>query len=78
MFGTPFEIFGTVHLITIASIIIVSVFLPKIYKNKSNDQKAMMKKFIAAVIAGLLLNLRSLAFGVVMAPSLQGSLYGEH
>ena len=29
---------------------------------------------IAAVIAGLLLNLRSLAFGVAMAPSLQGSL----
>ena len=51
MFGTPFEIFGTVHLITIASIIIVSVFLPKIYKSKSNDQKAMMKKIIAAVIA---------------------------
>lgn len=51
MFGTPFEIFGTVHLITIASIIIVSIFLPKIYKSKSNDQKAMMKKIIAAVIA---------------------------
>ncbi len=29
---------------------------------------------MAAVIAGLLLNLRSLAFGVAMAPSLQGSL----
>ena len=29
---------------------------------------------IAAVVAGLLLNLRSLGFGVVMAPSLQGSL----
>jgi len=29
---------------------------------------------IAAVIAGLLLNLRSLAFGVAMAPSLRGSL----
>ena len=29
---------------------------------------------VAAVVAGLLLNLRSLAFGVVMAPSLQGSL----
>ena len=29
---------------------------------------------IAAVIAGLLLNLRSLAFGVSMAPSLKGSL----
>ena len=29
---------------------------------------------IAAVTAGLLLNLRSLAFGVSMAPSLKGSL----
>ena len=29
---------------------------------------------VAAVIAGLLLNLRSLAFGVAMAPSLRGSL----
>ena len=38
MFGTPFEIFGTVHLITIATIILVSVFLPKLYKNKTNDQ----------------------------------------
>ena len=51
MFGTPFEIFGTVHLITIATIILVSVFLPKLYKNKTNDQKSLMKKVIAGVIA---------------------------
>ena len=51
MFGTPFEIFGTVHLITIATIILVSIFLPKLYKNKTNDQKSLMKKVIAGVIA---------------------------
>ena len=51
MFGTPFEIFGTVHLITIATIILVSIFLPKLYKNKTNDQKSLMKKVIAGFIA---------------------------
>ena len=51
MFGTPFEIFGTVHLITIVTIILVSIFLPKLYKNKTNDQKSLMKKVIAGVIA---------------------------
>ena len=51
MFGTPFEIFGTVHLITIVTIIVVSIFLPKLYKNKTNDQKSLMKKVIAGVIA---------------------------
>ena len=51
MFGTPFELFGTVHLITIAVIIITSIFLPKFYKNKSDHQISMMKKIIAGVIA---------------------------
>ena len=51
MFGTPFELFGTVHLITIAVVIITSIFLPKFYKNKSNHQISMMKKIIAGVIA---------------------------
>ena len=51
MFGTPFELFGTVHLITIAVVIITSIFLPKIYKNKSDHQISMMKKIIASVIA---------------------------
>jgi len=50
MFGTPFEMFGTVHLITIAVVIVISVFLPRLYKNKSEDQKSTMSKIIAAII----------------------------
>jgi len=50
MFGTSFEMFGTVHLITIAVVIVISVLLPKFYKNKSEDQKSTMSKIIAAII----------------------------
>jgi len=50
MFGTPFEMFGTVHLITIAVVVVISVLLPKFYKNKSEDQKSTMNKIIAAII----------------------------
>ena len=42
MFGTPFELFGSVHLITIIVIIAVTVLLPKFYKNKPEDQKSAM------------------------------------
>jgi hypothetical integral membrane protein (TIGR02206 family) len=51
MFGTPFEIFGTVHLLTILSIIVVSIFLPKFYKNKSDKQISLMAKVVAGIIA---------------------------
>ena len=51
MFGTPFGLFGTVHLITIAVVILTSILLPKFYKNKSDYQISMMKKIIAGVIA---------------------------
>ena len=51
MFGTPFALFGTVHLITIAVIIVVSVLLPRTYKDKSINQKSTMNKVIAGVIA---------------------------
>ena len=51
MFGTPFEIFGTVHLMTIIAVIAVSVLLPKFYKSKSDSQKSSMNKIIAGVIA---------------------------
>ena len=44
MFGTPFEIFGTVHLMTIIAVIVVSVLLPKFYKSKSDSQKSSMNK----------------------------------
>ena len=50
MFGTPFAMFGTVHLITIATVIVISVLLPKFYKNKTEDQKSTMSKIIAAII----------------------------
>ena len=50
MFGTPFEIFGTVHLLTIVTVILISVLLPKFYKNKTEDQKSTMSKIIAAII----------------------------
>ena len=51
MFGTPFQLFGTVHLLTIFTVIAVSIFLPKLYKDKSEDQKSLMNKIIASIIA---------------------------
>ena len=51
MFGTPFEIFGTVHLLTILSIVLVAIFLPKFYKNKSDGQISLMRKIVAGIIA---------------------------
>ncbi len=47
MFGTPFEIFGTVHLLTILSVVLVAIFLPKFYKNKSDEQISLMRKIVA-------------------------------
>jgi len=51
MFGTDFELFGTVHLITIFTIIIVSIFLPKFFKDKPVEQKSIMTKVVAVIIA---------------------------
>ena len=51
MFGTPFQLFGTVHLLTIFTVIVVSIFLPKFYKDKSENQKSLMNKIIASIIA---------------------------
>ena len=51
MFGTAFELFGTVHLITITVIIAVSILLPRFYKDKPINQKSTMNKVIAGVIA---------------------------
>ena len=50
MFGTPFEMFGIVHIITIATVMVASVLLPRFYKNKTEDQKSTMSKIIAAII----------------------------
>ena len=49
MFGTPFQLFGTVHLLTIFTVIVVSIFLPKLYKDKSENQKSLMNKIIASM-----------------------------
>ena len=51
MYGTPFEIFGVVHLLTIAIVILISALLPKFYKNKPDNQKLTMTRIIIAVIA---------------------------
>ena len=51
MFGTDFELFGTVHLMTIFTIVIVSIFLPKFFKNKPVEQKSIMTKMVAVIIA---------------------------
>tara|TARA_B100000965_G_C19501216_1_gene717532 strand:- start:314 stop:1015 length:702 start_codon:yes stop_codon:yes gene_type:complete len=51
MYGTPFEIFGVVHLLTIAVVILISALMPKFYKNKSDSQKLTMTRIIIAVIA---------------------------
>ena len=50
MFGTPFEIFGTVHVITIVVIAFVSIFLPKFYKGKPDEQISLIKKIIACLL----------------------------
>ena len=51
MYGTSFEIFGNVHLITMVVILLVSIFFPKIYKNKTDNQKQFMSRIVAAIIA---------------------------
>ena len=58
MFNTPFQMFSTVHLVTIIVILAVSIFFPKIYKNKTDQQKSLMSKVVAAIIA----------FHVIMSP----------
>ena len=47
MSASPFILFGNIHIITMLSIISVSIFLPLIYKNKSDLQKSLMTKIIA-------------------------------
>ena len=49
MYGTPFEIFGVVHVLTIAIVILISALLPKFYKNKSDSQKLTMARKLKLV-----------------------------
>jgi hypothetical integral membrane protein (TIGR02206 family) len=48
--ANPFILFGTTHIVTIILITLVSIFLPLIYKTKSEYQKSIMTKAIAFVI----------------------------
>ena len=50
MNANPFLLFGTTHIVTIILITLVSIFLPLIYKTKSEYQKSIMTKAIAFVI----------------------------
>ena len=50
MNANPFILFGTTHIVTIIAITLVSIFLPLIYKTKSEYQKSIMTKAIAFVI----------------------------
>src|SRR5210317_161611 len=47
MSASPFILFGNIHIITMMSILAISIFLPLIYKNKSDLQKSLMTKVIA-------------------------------
>lgn len=50
MNANPFILFGTMHIVTIIVITLVSIFLPLVYKAKSEYQKSIMTKAIAFVI----------------------------
>ena len=50
MSGSPFVLFGNIHIVTMLSILAGSVFIPLIYKNKSVAQKSVMTKIIACIV----------------------------
>ena len=50
MNANPFILFGTTHIVTIIAITLISIFLPLIYKTKSEYQKSIITKAIAFVI----------------------------
>ena len=50
MNANQFILFGTTHIVTIIAITLISIFLPLIYKTKSEYQKSIMTKAIAFVI----------------------------
>ena len=45
-----FVLFGNTHILTMILIISIAVFLPKIYKTKSQESKALMSKIIAGIV----------------------------
>ena len=50
MSGSPFVLFGNIHIITMLSILAASVFIPLTYKNKSVAQQSLMTKIIAYIV----------------------------
>ena len=50
MNASPFILFGNVHLITMALIALVAVFLPLVCKNQSTSNKSLISKIIAFII----------------------------
>ena len=50
MNASPFILFGNVHLITMAIIVLVAVFLPLVCKNQSTSNKSLISKIIAFII----------------------------
>ena len=50
MNASPFILFGNIHLIKMAIIVLVAVFLPLVCKNQSTSNKSLISKVIAFII----------------------------
>lgn len=50
MNASPFILFGNIHIMTMLFILATSIFLPLIYKSKSEIQKSVMTKMIAYIV----------------------------
>ena len=50
MNASPFILFGNIHLITMALIASVAIFLPLACKNQSTSNKSLISKIIAFII----------------------------
>ena len=50
MNASPFILFGNIHIMTMLVILAISIFLPLIYKSKSETQKSVMTKMIAYIV----------------------------
>ena len=50
MNASPFILFGNIHIVTMAIIALVAVFLPLVCKNQSTSNKSLISKIIAFII----------------------------
>lgn len=50
MNASPFILFGNIHIMTMLVILAISIFLPLVYKSKSEIQKSVMTKMIAYIV----------------------------